>query len=289
MGHVLWLEMEALLLQINPSKRPQTWRWTAQSSHGQSRVVGRGRRCDGTANIGKVGPHRGDARGISHGHEPCNEGLADRQRSRRGHVVGVRDHPEVHCLGYDELVEAGVQPDTLDVLGLRLFGHGGGTCQSTTTQTVRWTCRSNVWCGVGWAMGRLTQETRCVGMHVPTSAGIGRPKTAGGTSPHWGDTAKWHLRLDAPPELPLTAMETAQAFEGEVAETRTTHRARGVEETHDFNLIKSGRNWFGTRLSALGANVKAYNIPVASLWLGSRRKFVLRQPCARLAAARAQS
>ena len=63
-------------------------------------------------------------------------------------------------------------------------------------------------------------------------------------------------------------METAQGFDGEVAETRTTHRARGVEETHDYNLIKSGRNWFGDRLSALGANVKAYNIPVASPVVG---------------------
>ena len=47
----------------------------------------------GRRTMAKVGPHRGDARGISHGHEPCNEGVADRQRSRRGHVVGFRDHP----------------------------------------------------------------------------------------------------------------------------------------------------------------------------------------------------
>ncbi len=35
-------ELDAHLRQINPSKRPQRWAWTAQSSHGQSRIVGEG-------------------------------------------------------------------------------------------------------------------------------------------------------------------------------------------------------------------------------------------------------
>ena len=76
-------------------------------------------------------------------------------------------------------------------------------CRSTTTRIARWTCPNSAWFGAGWAMGRLTQETKCVGMHAPTSAGTGRPRTAGVTRRPTGGTRRsgicgWTLRLNCP-------------------------------------------------------------------------------------------
>ena len=84
----------------------------------------------------------------------------------------------------------------------------------------------------------------------------------------WGDTAKWFLRTDAPAATPLTAMTFAEPWTGEVDES-TQHVAFGVREEHEVNLIRSGRNWFGARLSALGANTATWNIPLNHAVIGS--------------------
>ena len=83
-------------------------------------------------------------------------------------------------------------------------------------------------------------------------------------SPFWGDTAKWFLRTDAPQDLTLATVQTLPPLLGDVDEVRTQHVAFGVEEDHEVNLIRSGRNWFGDRLSALGANTATWNIPLAN-------------------------
>ena len=85
----------------------------------------------------------------------------------------------------------------------------------------------------------------------------------------WGDTAKWFLRTDAPDTLPLTEMAFAAPWTGGVDEVRTQHVAYGVREDHEVNLIRSGRNWFGDRLSALGANTATWNIPLNHAVLGT--------------------
>ena len=63
-------------------------------------------------------------------------------------------------------------------------------------------------------------------------------------------------------------MEVAAAWNGPVDEVRTTHLLRGVEEEHEVNLIRSGRNWFGKRLTALGSTTASWNIPVAEAVIG---------------------
>ena len=264
-------ELEARLHQANPTKHVQAWRWLAQSSRGQSRVVGEGQalrwngegwerlvRLEATLGASPVAVHR-----------ETREWPTASVRAEGTWLAFATTQEGVHCIGYDELVEAGVQPDTLDVLGLRLFGQGGGNLpvDNDEDRPLDMPQQRVVWRGLGDGSfdpgDELCWHARSHERWQWTAEDGWRH-----TSPFWGDTAKWYVRLDAPPELPLTAMETAQGFDGEVAETRTTHRARGVEETHDYNLIKSGRNWFGDRLSALGANVKAYNIPVASPVVG---------------------
>ena len=264
-------ELAARLHQANPTKHARAWRWLAQSSRGQSRVVGEGQalrwngegwerlvRLEATLGASPVAVHR-----------ETREWPTASVRAEGTWLAFATTQEGVHCIGYDELVEAGVQPDTLDVLGLRLFGQGGGNLpvDNDEDRPLDMPQQRVVWRGLGDGSfdpgDELCWHARSHERWQWTAEDGWRH-----TSPFWGDTAKWYVRLDAPSELPLTAMETAQGFDGEVAETRTTHRARGVEETHDYNLIKSGRNWFGDRLSALGANVKAYNIPVASPVVG---------------------
>ena len=121
-------ELETLLIQVNPTKCPQPGGWVAQSSHGQSRLVGEAQalRWDG------VHWQRLARMEVTLGASP----VASNRETREWPTASVRaegtwlafatTEEGVHCIGYDELVDAGIQPDTLDVLGLRLFGHGGG-------------------------------------------------------------------------------------------------------------------------------------------------------------------
>ena len=64
-------------------------------------------------------------------------------------------------------------------------------------------------------------------------------------------------------------MPFAAPWTGGVDEVRTQHVAYGVREDHEVNLIRSGRNWFGDRLSALGANTATWNIPLNHAVLGT--------------------
>lgn len=264
-------ELNTRLRQANLSKSHQPWRWTSQTSQGQSRIVGEGQafRWDGEAWQRLLGVE------ATLGASP----MALNRETREWPTASVRSEGEwlafatteegVHCIGYDELAEAGIQPEDLDVAGLRLFGQGGGNLpiDNDADRPLDMPQQRVVWRGLGDGSFDPGDE---VCWHARSHERWSWSAEDGWrhTSPFWGDTAKWFLRLDAPEELEWMGMETAQGFGEEVAETRTSHLARGVEETHEFNLIKSGRNWFGDRLSALGANVKAYNIPVASPVVG---------------------
>ena len=170
----------------------------------------------------------------------------------------------VHCLGYDELLALGIDPAGIDPSALRLHGKGGR------------------------ALPMLNDVDRP--LDVPQQAVVARGLDDGSfdvgdglcwfapshetwtwdesdgwihSAQPWSDTAKWFLRLAAPTSHPTLEVQPLTGTEGPVLETRTTHTLRDVWEPHDVNLIKSGRNWFGPRLSSLGATTYAWNIPVA--------------------------
>ncbi len=169
----------------------------------------------------------------------------------------------VHCLGYDELVASGLNPADVVPGALRLFGRGGQALP----------LENDVERPLDIPQQRVALRGLEDGSFDPgdelcwyaSAHASWRWDAEDGwiyTSPLWGDTAKWFLRVDAPASLALTEILEAPTFEGEVEEIRTSHMAFGAEEDHTTNLIKSGRNWFGQRLSALGANSTTWNVPV---------------------------
>ena len=174
----------------------------------------------------------------------------------------------VYCLGYDELQSLGVQPEELSPQSLRLFGQGGRALplDNDVDRPLDIPQQRVVFRGLDDGSFDPGDEL-C--WYAPSIEGWNWSENDGWShqSAWWGDTAKWFLRVDAPMELERLDIPTSPEFSGIVDVTRTSHIAFGLEEEHEVNLIKSGRNWFGTRLSALGANTTTWNIPVPHLKL----------------------
>ena len=171
----------------------------------------------------------------------------------------------VHCLGYDELLEAGIQPEEIVPQNVRLFGKGGASLplDNDTERPLDVPQQNVVLRGLDDGSFDPGDEL-C--WYAPSHETWDWDQDDGWThqSPFWGDTAKWFLRTDAPQDLTLATVQTLPPLLGDVDEVRTQHVAFGVEEDHEVNLIRSGRNWFGDRLSALGANTATWNIPLAN-------------------------
>ena len=113
---------------------------------------------------------------------------------------------------------------------------------------------------------RLTQGMKCAGM-PPHETWDWTEQDGWLHQPSfWGDTAKWFLRIDAP------STSFKRLFRSTIHKWKirtSTHKAHcvGVREDHTYNLIQSGRNWFGARLSALGSSTASWNILFPTLWL----------------------
>ena len=172
----------------------------------------------------------------------------------------------VHCIGYDELTAVGLEPSDLDPNRLRLFGRGG---QSLPMDN-------------GEDRPLDLPQQRVVLRGLEDGSFDPGDQLCWYASPHenwnwteqdgwlhqqsfWGDTAKWFLRVDAPSDLAQTPVEVVAPQVDNPDEVRTRHTAYGVREDHTYNLIQSGRNWFGARLSALGTNTASWNIPLSGI------------------------
>ena len=175
----------------------------------------------------------------------------------------------VHCIGYDELLSAGLSPSELDPSRIRLFGHGGQALpmDNDAERPLDMPQQSVMLRGLDdgsfdpgdelcWYASpheKWTWNAADGWLHEPAL---------------WGDTAKWFLRVDAPDDWTQTELTTRPVVVDEPGELRSQHVIYGVREDHTYNLIKSGRNWYGTRLSALGANTASWNIPISNAVTG---------------------
>ena len=176
----------------------------------------------------------------------------------------------VHCLGYDELIASGVDPGAIDPANLRLYGRGGRHLPLDNDAERPLDVPQQHVVLRGLEDGSFDPgDEMC--WHASSHETWAWTEDDGWTheAALWGDTAKWFLRTDAPETLPLTEMAFAAPWMGGVDEVRTQHVAYGVREDHEVNLIRSGRNWFGDRLSALGANTATWNIPLNHAVLGT--------------------
>jgi hypothetical protein len=175
----------------------------------------------------------------------------------------------VHCLGYDEIVASGLNPEDVVPGALRLFGRGGQPLPMENDSDRPLDVPQQRVAFRGLDDGSFDPGDELCWYAPAHETWRWNPEDGWvHTSALWGDTAKWFLRVDAPASLDLTEIEAAPAFVGAVDEVRTSHVAYGVEEEHAVNLIKSGRNWFGQRLSALGANSTTWNVSVPNAVVG---------------------
>ena len=176
----------------------------------------------------------------------------------------------VHCLGYDELIASGVDPGAIDPAKLRLQGRGGRHLPLNNDAERPLDVPQQHVVLRGLEDGSFDPgDEMC--WHASSHETWAWTLDDGWThqAALWGDTAKWFLRADAPDSLQLTNISLAAPWTGDVDEVRTQHAVFGVLEDHEVNLIRSGRNWFGARLSALGANTATWNIPLNHAVLGT--------------------
>ncbi len=170
----------------------------------------------------------------------------------------------VHCLGYDELLALGIDPAAVDPSALRLHGSGGRALPMVNDAERPLDVPQQAVVARGLDDGSFdVGDGLC--WFAPSHEEWTWNESDGWVhrAQPWADTAKWFLRVDSPLSHPALEVEPLTGTEGPVVETRTTHTHRAVWELHSVNLIKSGRNWFGPRLSSLGATTYAWNIPVA--------------------------
>lgn len=175
----------------------------------------------------------------------------------------------VHCLDYDDLSAAGLNPAQLDPDALRIFGHGGQALPFNNdveraldvpqVAVVRRGLEDGSFDpgdGLCWFAPSLTQwdwDEDEGWNHTPQP---------------WADTARWFLRVDAPATMEMALIPSDTAYAGEVIGERVSHEHRGVIDKPLVNLIKSGRNWMGDRLTALGTSTFAWNVPIPGALVG---------------------
>ena len=176
----------------------------------------------------------------------------------------------VHCIGYDELIAAGLDPSTLDANRLRLFGRGGQSLPIANDAERPLDLPQQRVVLRGLQDGIFDPGDEMCWYASPHETWAWNAQDGWLHQPSlWGDTARWFLRIDAPSDLVQTTVEDVPDAIGDPDEIRTQHTAFGVREEHTYNLIQSGRNWFGTRLSALGSNTASWNITMPHLVEGS--------------------
>ena len=185
----------------------------------------------------------------------------------------------VHCLGYDELLEAGIQPEEIVPQNVRLFGKGGASLplDNDTERPLDVPQQNVVLRGLDDGSFDPGDEL-C--WYAPSHETWDWDQDDGWThqSPFWGDTAKWFLRTDAPQDLTLATVQTLPPLLGDVDEVR--HSTGVWVEEDQVNLIRSGRNWFGDRLSALAPTPPPGTFRWRTPCRVGKRWCALQPPCA---------
>ena len=272
----VWTPLEAhVLSELNSQwrrKQVAPWEWTAPSAAGQSwlRASGSVVRYDRGQWERLVSLHAVLGASPIGGHRVTRDWPESSVRAEGEWHVFATTVEGVHCLGYDELLEAGIEPASVVPANLRLFGRGGQHLPlrndvdrplDVPQQHVRLRGLDDGSFDPGdelcwYASAHETWDWSIEDGWVHEA-------------PLWGDTAKWFLRTDAPVSLGRLDILPAEPWSGAVDEVRAQHVAFGVREEHEVNLIRSGRNWFGSRLSALGANTASWNLPLANAVVGA--------------------
>lgn len=184
------------------------------------------------------------------------------------HLLGTTEEG-VHCLGYDELVGLGIDPAEVNPDRLRVHGAGGQALPMANDVDRPLDVPQTQVVLRGLDDGSFDPgDGLCwYAVHHETWTWSGADGWTHEPQP-WADTAKWFLRTDAPVASERRLVPEGPAFEGTLQETRTSHVLRGVVEREDVNVIRSGRTWFGDRLSSLGATTYAWNVNVPNALVG---------------------
>lgn len=168
-------------------------------------------------------------------------------------------------ISYNDLVESGVNPDTLNFAQFQLYGSGGRQLpfENSTERPLDLPLIPVKTIGEGDGVFNSSDAILFYSSGVDTWSYSESDERWEHNKHFWSDSAYYFLRVDGPANLDSSRIEIEEEIVGAADEVITTHWAREFHEIEDVNIAHSGREFYGEEFSYLGSQVFGlyFNIP----------------------------
>lgn len=166
---------------------------------------------------------------------------------------------------YNDFIESGVNPDTLNFSQMQLYGSGGRLLPFENSEERPLDLPLIPVKTVGEADGVFNSSDAM--LFYSSGVDSWKYSTSQERWVHekhpWSDSAFYFLRIDGPSNLDGSRITQEDEIQSAPTETKTTHWARQFHEVEAENIAKSGREFYGEKFSYLGSQVFGlyFNMP----------------------------
>lgn len=166
---------------------------------------------------------------------------------------------------YNDLIEAGVNPDTLSFSEFQLYGSGGRQLpfENAEERPLDLPLIPVKTVGEGDGVFNSTDAILFYSSGVDTWSYSESSERWEHNKHCWSDSAFYFLQIDGPSNLEGSRIVIEPQIQGAADEVLTTHWARKFHEIESVNIAKSGREFYGEEFSYLGSQVFGlyFNMP----------------------------
>lgn len=166
---------------------------------------------------------------------------------------------------YNDIVEAGVSPDTLNFTEFQLYGSGGRPLpfENSEERPLDLPLIPVKTVGEGDGLFNSSDAILFYSSGVDSWNYSASDERWAHTKHFWSDSAYYFLRVDGPSNLEGSRIVSEPEIQGAADEILTTHWARQFHEAENVNIANSGREFYGEEFSYLGSQVFGlyFNIP----------------------------
>ena len=158
---------------------------------------------------------------------------------------------------YNDIIEAGVSPDTLNFTEFQLYGSGGRPLpfENSAERPLDLPLIPVKTVGEGDGLFNSSDAILFYSSGVDTWNYSASDERWAHTKHFWSDSAYYFLRVDGPSNLEGSRIESEPEIQGAADEILTTHWARQFHEAENVNIANSGREFYGEEFSYLGSQV----------------------------------